>query len=101
MHQPIKPVFLTSLPSGEPPRAIEGYVQRYLERDDLRRSMRLSLAVFQDTKHAPDAVINVAGDLARAHLAPVRGTLLLVYTEGGAIVYEHPPVSEEPPLLAA
>ena len=90
------------LPTGEPLRAIEAYVKRYLKQTNLPvRSMRLSLEVFNSTRHTPDAIINVAGDLARGYLEPARGTLLAVHTEGDHLVYECPAVTGVVSALAA
>ncbi|MGI9175440.1 MAG: hypothetical protein ACR2GR_09010 [Rhodothermales bacterium] len=102
MQKPAAQLLPPHLPDGEPCRAIEGYVKRYLKRTNLpARSMRLSLQVFESTRHAPDGLINTAGDLARAYLEPARGTLLVVYTEGNHLVYERPAVTESVPALAA
>ena len=102
MQKPTEHSLPLHLPTGEPLRAIEGYVKRYLKQTNLpTRSMRLSLKVFESARHTPDAIINMVGDLARGYLEPARGTLLAVHTEGDHLVYERPAVADVVPALAA
>lgn len=102
MHQSIEHAPLADLPTGEPLRAIEGYVRHYLKCEDgPNPSVRLALSAFRGTRHAADVIINVAGDLARAYLAPACGTSLLVYTEDDSIVYRRPPATEAALAMAA
>ena len=93
MPQAIEHAPLADLPSGDPPRAIEGYVRRFLQYEDgPNPAARLALGAFCGKRHAPADVVDVAGDLVRAHLAPAFGTLLTVYAEGESIVYRRPTV---------
>ena len=102
MQQPATHPLPPHLPTGEPLRAIEAYVKRYLKQTKLPvRSMRLSLKVFESTRYTPDDLINVAGDLARGYLEPARGTLLAVHTEGDDLVYERTAMADVVPALAA
>ena len=102
MHQPIEHAPLADPLADEPPRAIEGYVRRHLKhKGGSSPSVRLALGAFRGMQHAPDAIIDLAGDLARAYLAPLRGTSLLVYAEGDNIVYRRLPATKAALALAA